>query len=138
MKKTANEIEADIYQLVKGSYIATAINGGVYRDELRPVNSQKEDAVISFMTGAFDTFRQEGKVNINIYIPDKESAGIKRKDVKRCREIERICQEFANNIALERYRFQLGRMIQTFKEPDINQHFVNLQFDFYYNFLKNK
>ena len=135
MKKTGSEIEADVYKMVKDSILSSSVNGGVFLDGLRPVNSLKEDIVISFMTGIFDVFHQEGKVNINIYIPDKESEGVLRKNTKRCREIERICQVFIDTLLAGTYHFTLGRMIQTFEENTINQHFVNLQLNFKYNFL---
>ncbi|GIZ15499.1 hypothetical protein [Capnocytophaga catalasegens] len=135
MKKTASEIEADIYKLIKNSFISRFIKGDVYREGLRPANSQKEDVIVSFLTGIFDTFSQEGKVNINIYVPDRESSGINRKDIKRCREIEQVCQLFAENITLDNYHFKLSRMIQSFSEENINQHFVNMQLTFKYNFL---
>lgn len=61
MKKTGSEIEADVYKMVKDSILSSSVNGGVFLDGLRPVNSLKEDIVISFMTGIFDVFHQEGK-----------------------------------------------------------------------------
>lgn len=135
MRKTASEIEADIYKIVKNSILASAVTGGVFLDGLRPENSDKEDVIVSFMTGIFDIFHQEGKVNVNVYVPDKESSGILRKNTLRCREIERICQDFANTLKSNNYQFNLGRMIQVFNEKDINQHFVNVQLNFKYNFL---
>lgn len=135
MKKTASEIEADIYKIVQNSILKSAVTGGVFLDGLRPENSNKEDIIISFMTGIFDIFHQEGKVNINVYVPDKESSGILCKDTKRCREIERVCQVFCDTLASGAYKFTLGRMIQVFKESTINQHFVNVQLNFKYNFL---
>lgn len=135
MKKTASEIEADIYKIIKESSLLSVVSGSVYLDGLRPENSNEEDIIISFMTGVFDIFHQEGKININVYVPDKESLGILRKDTKRCREIERVCQVFCDTLASGAYKFTLGRMIQVFKENAINQHFVNVQLNFKYNFL---
>lgn len=48
MKKTGSEIEADVYKMVKDSILSSSVNGGVFLDGLRPVNSLKEDIVISF------------------------------------------------------------------------------------------
>ncbi|MDO5106027.1 hypothetical protein [Capnocytophaga sp.] len=135
MKKTASEIEADIYKIVKNSILKSAVSGDVFLDGLRPENSDKEDVIVSFMTGIFDIFHQEGKVNINVYVPDKESSGILRKNTLRCREIERVCQVFCDTLQTDGYQFRLGRMIQVFNEKAINQHYVNVQLNFKYNFL---
>lgn len=135
MKKTASEITADFYKFIKESDLAKAVNGGVYLDGLRPANSQKEDIIIAFMTGLFDVFDQTGKVVVNIYVPDKDSSGIKKKNFQRCREIERACQNFIDTFNSNKYRLMLGNIIQTFAEEDINQHFVNLQIEFRHNTL---
>ena len=66
MKKTASQIEADIYKYFKDK-INTLINGQTYRNGVRPLNSQKEDCVISFLTG-LDGQYQTGVININIFI----------------------------------------------------------------------
>ena len=50
MKKTASQIETDIYKYFKDK-INPLINGQTYRSGVRPLNSQKEDCVISFLTG---------------------------------------------------------------------------------------
>lgn len=135
MKKTASEIETHLYQLLKNSAVASAISGDVYLDGLRPTGSQKEDVVISFLTGAFADFRQIGKININLYVPDKISHGVGRKNTLRCRELERICQQFCDDLPANSYRFELGRMIQTFSDPPIKQHFINVQLNFLVNVL---
>lgn len=93
MKKTASEIEADIYKIVKNSILKSAVTGDVFLDGLRPENSNKEDIIVSFMTGIFDVFHQEGKVNINVYVPDKESSGILRK-TRYVAEKSNVCVKF--------------------------------------------
>lgn len=134
MRKTASEIEADIYQIIGESGLKNKINGSIYRDGLRPFDSQKEDIVISFLTAIEDVFYQEGKVNINLYIPDKTSTGHSRKDVKRCAEAERILLDFFQSLKVRKdYRFKLSKTIQTFKEENIDQHFTHLQLEFKYN-----
>lgn len=137
MKKTGLEFESYFFQLVKDSSLASVVNGKVYREDYRPANSNKEDIIVIFMTAVFNDYVQVGKVNINVYVPDIISSGIKRKDLKRCREIERACQDFFDGLKGNTYRFRLGQVINTFKEQEIDQHFVNLQIEFDYNSLSN-
>lgn len=136
MRKTGSEIEIDIYLLVKNSRIASTINGKVYRNGERPQNSTKEDAVVVFIT-TVGRQTQIGKVNVNIYIPDKNNNGYTKKDSKRCREIERVCQDFVDNLKNGNYIFSTEYAVQTFDEPKISQHFVNVQLEFQYNTLIN-
>lgn len=136
MKKiTASQIESYLYEQLQKSTLKTAINGQIYLDGLRPPNSQKEDVVVSFLTGIFTDFRQIGKVNINAYVPNKISNGVGTKDTRRCREMERLLQHFADDLPTDAYRWKPSRIILTFPEPSIGQHFVNLQLEFLYNTL---
>ncbi|WP_297970261.1 hypothetical protein [uncultured Capnocytophaga sp.] len=134
MKKTASQIESDIYKYFKDK-INTLINGQTYRNGVRPLNSQKEDCVISFLTG-LDGQYQTGVVNINIFVPMvKNNDNQYRKDFVRCDAIEQaltpIIEEAETD--LRNYRLQLHQMIQTFEETDIKQFFINAKVKFRYN-----
>ena len=134
MKKTGSQVEADIYRLVKTSAIATAISGGVYRDGTRPKDSKLEDAIVIFIT-ALDGQNQFGEVNINIYVPQKSFTGSTIKDLKRCTELEVICQQFFDSLPTNNYLFSLGGVIYTGEQYDIDQHYVNVKLRFKYNTL---
>ena len=134
MKKTASQIESDIYKYFKDK-INTLINGQTYRNGVRPLNSQKEDCVISFLTG-LDGQYQTGVININIFVPlVKNNDNQYRKDFVRCDAIEQdlmpIIEEAETD--LRNYRLQLHQMIQTFEETDIKQFFINAKVKFRYN-----
>ena len=138
MKKTASQIEADIYKYFKGK-IDPLINGQTYRNGVRPLNSQKEDCVISFLTG-LDGQYQTGVVNINIFVPlVKNNDNQYRKNFVRCDAIEQdlmpIIEEAETD--LRNYRLQLHQMIQTFEETDIKQFFINAKIKFRYNTFNN-
>ena len=134
MKKTASHIEADIYKYFKDK-INPLISGQTYRSGVRPLNSQKEDCVISFLTG-LDGQYQTGVININIFVlMVKNNDNQCRKDFVRCDAIEqalmRIIEESKTN--LKNYKLQLHQMIQTFEDTDIKQFFINAKVKFRYN-----
>lgn len=138
MKKTASQIEADIYKYFKDK-INPLINGQTYRNGVRPLNSQKEDCVISFLTG-LDGQYQTGVININIFAPlVKNNDNQYRKDFVRCDAIEQALMPIIENAKtdLRNYRLQLHQMIQTFEETDIKQFFINAKIKFRYNTFNN-
>lgn len=138
MKKTASQIEADIYKYFKDK-INTLINGQTYRNGVRPLNSQKEDCVISFLTG-LDGQYQTGVININIFVPmAKNNDNQYRKNFVRCDAIEQALMPIIENAKtdLRNYRLQLHQMIQTFEETDIKQFFINAKIKFRYNTFNN-
>lgn len=134
MKKTGSQVESDIYKLVKNSVIATAITGKVYRFATRPHESKLEDSIIIFITG-LDGENQDGALSINTYIPYITFGGSLIKNVKRCNELEIICQQFVDSLPTDNYLFSLGQVISTFDEAEINQHFINIKLRFKYNTL---
>ena len=134
MKKTASQIEADLYKYFKDK-IKPLINGQTYRNGVRPLNSQKEDCVISFLTG-LDGQYQTGVVNINIFAPMvKNNDNQYRKDFIRCDAIDQALMPIIEEAEtdLHNYRLQLHQMIQTFEETDIKQFFINAKIKFRYN-----
>lgn len=134
MKKTASQIESDLYKYFKDK-INPLINGQTYRNGVRPLNSQKEDCVISFLTG-LDGQYQTGVININIFVPlVKNNDNQYRKDFVRCDTIEQTLMPIIENAKtdLRNYRLQLHQMIQTFEETDIKQFFINAKVKFRYN-----
>ncbi|WP_298824491.1 hypothetical protein [uncultured Capnocytophaga sp.] len=138
MKKTASQIEADLYKYFKDK-INPLINGQTYRNGVRPLNSQKEDCVISFLTG-LDGQYQTGVVNINIFVPMvKNNDNQYMKDFVRCDTIEQALMPIIENAktALRNYRLELHQMIQTFEERDIKQFFINAKIKFRYNTFNN-
>ena len=138
MKKTASQIEADIYKYFKDK-INLLINGETYRNGVRPLNSQKEDCVISFLTG-LDGQYQTGVININIFVPlVKNNDNQYRKDFVRCDAIERALMPIIeeSKTALRNYKLTLHQLIQTFEETDIKQFFINAKIKFRYNTFNN-
>ena len=133
MRKTSEEIEADVYAALKNSSIKTLIAGNIYLNGTRPLNLRTEDALITFVSG-IDSQVQTGIVNVNIYVPNinnGQSNGLKVKDVKRCKEIAIALQAFQLSIrVLSEYYFELDSIIKTFKVDEIEEHFVNCRLKF--------
>lgn len=138
MAKTGKQIQGDIYRMLKTSTLATAISGEVYRNGLRPRDSQKEDAIVIFTTGTPDEI-QEGVVTVNIYVPDIDpyDNGVTVEDSERTEELEQLADEWVNSLTADKscYKFRLMQTIYTEDEAAINQHFVviKLQYRYYDN-----
>lgn len=138
MAKTGKQIQGDIYRMLKTSTLATAISGEVYRNGLRPRDSQKEDAIVIFTTGTPDEI-QEGVVTVNIYVPDIDpyDNGVTVEDSERTEELEQLADAWVNSLTADKscYTFRLMQTIYTEDEAAINQHFVviKLQYRYYDN-----
>lgn len=127
MAKTGKQIQGDVYRLFRDSTLYTMISGEVYRNGLRPRDSQKEDAIVTFTAGLPDQI-QTGVVTVNIFVPDidPEDNGTWVEDGQRTEELERLAQEWADSLTAEVscYKFRLQQTIYTEAEPSIHQHFV--------------
>ncbi len=136
MVKTSEEIEADVYALIKQSELASAISGKVYRNEKRPNNSNKEDVIVIFQTAIKEGIYQIGAVNVNVYVPDLlKGSNTYSKNIARCRELGRLCANFVASLQTGSYWFKTTKTIQTYDEPKINQHFININLEFKHNTL---
>lgn len=127
MRKTGNDIEADIFALVSASALASAIDGSVYRKGTRPLNSKKEDILVAFV-GGIDGQKQEGIVNVNAYVNNIDNnSGAKVKDIGRCKELEHALQSFIEEAVIENYDMWPDKQIDTYEVQNTEQHCVNLR-----------
>ena len=133
MTKTGQQVEDDIYGIVKTSPLASIINGSVYKFGTRPRDSKSEDAVVKFVTG-YDGQIQSGTVVINIYVPDFDASGngVLVRDITRCTEIEIAANKWVDSLTADKsdYIFRLSQTIYTEEEPEIKQHFVSIRLRF--------
>lgn len=134
-KKTGQQIVGDVMRLLKGTPIVSAVNGGFYREGLRPRDSKKEDIIVIFTNSDADQF-QTGSVTINIYVDDIRygKSGILVCNGKRCEELEVICQQSIDLLKADKsdYRFSLRSAIHTQHDESINQSFIVAQIGFIY------
>lgn len=129
MRKTGGQVLNDIYRMIRDSELPAFVSGSLCKN-VRPMNSELEDIVISFKAG-LDGQIQDGAVTINIYVPDiNDGSGCTVINSARCTQIEAKANEVFKPSVYSDYRFSLGNMIQTFAEPEIGQHFVNVDLRF--------
>jgi hypothetical protein len=134
MTKTSQQVVNDFYFMVKGSPLASLINGKVYKYKTRPRDSKKEDAVIRFVTGR-DAQVQSGTVVVNIFVPDvdHEDNGVLAPDITRCTEIEIVANTWVKSLTVDKtgeYKISFSQTISTEEEPEIDQHFVSVRLRF--------
>lgn len=130
MEKTSEDIEADVYRILKESALKKAIGGQVLRDGRRKKGATTEDAVVKFLSG-IDGQEQFGVVLIHIYVPNKAFSddGELSKDTPRIRELQRvvnsvIANDFDNNTE---YVFEKDGTPQSYPVEGIEQHFINVR-----------
>lgn len=135
MAKTGKQIQGDIRRLLTNSDLVKQISGEVYRNGLRPRDSRKEDAVVTFTAGLPDQI-QTGVVTVNIFVPDidPDDNGTWVEDGRRSEELEKLAQEWADSLTagVSCYKFKLQQTIYTESEPDIHQHFVVIKLKYEY------
>ena len=69
MIRTDIDIKDALHSWIIQSTLAHSVSGKVYKDA-RPLNSDKEDIVISVLARDAGAQIQEALVNVNIYVPD--------------------------------------------------------------------
>lgn len=131
--KTGQQIITDLIALLRGSTLASGVNGTIYRSGTRPRNSESEDIVVIFTTGDGAQF-QSGVVTINIFVPyiPVGNDGVLYEDSERCEEIEALAQSTVDDLTADRsnYRFRLRDTIHTQQDDEINQSFVVVRLSF--------
>lgn len=131
MELTGQEIEDIVYAKIKS--LSLDISGNVYERGTRPLSSDKEDCVVSFLTGTADQV-QIGEVVVNIYVPDiLLGDGMYYKNTARCKELELLLVGLTPELNRDsHFVFTKSGMICTLEEKDIKQHFVSVKFRFKY------
>lgn len=131
-KKNALKIEDDIYKVLVDVFPGI-IGGTLYKEGTRPLDASTEDAVI-IVSGGDTEQVQTVRAHINIYVPDVDNgSGNLVEDKTRLAELsdyDETIVETLNNVLFEEYSFRLNKITDTFAEPDINQHFVNVNLEF--------
>lgn len=132
MKKTGGQIESDVYALISASDLKGMIGGTIYKDGMRPVNSDKEDVVVVF-AGGLDAQFQSGIVIVNIFVPNINNGGTKKvKNIARCTALETEANEWLMSLKPTDYRFSLDSIISSKQALEIDQHYVNIRIKFDY------
>lgn len=126
--KTETQIETDFYRIIKSSQIPSIINGKVYRRGMRPLDSQKEDCIVQFLSGRNGQL-QEGVLNMNIFVPKIliGSSTNKVEDLKRVEELEIAIMELFTDNAFENsyYLVEVNETPKSIDYADIKQTCIN-------------
>ena len=122
MVKTETEIERDVFRIIKASSLSSEIGGKVYRRGMRPMNSQAEDAVVTFLSGE-EGQEQTGVVVLNVFIPKTlfGSGTNKVENLPRVEEIERIIVDLFTDYTDGEYWFDLRTTPQALDYDNIDQ-----------------
>lgn len=127
MIKSELQIEQDVYDLLKDD-LKSLIGGDVYKNGMRPIDAQTEDAVIAVSDASADQI-QLGHVQINVYVPNIDGKPDKGRMTELSEWHEMLC-ELMNTLTTDEYRFYPIRAARPFEVPEINQHFVNFEIEF--------
>lgn len=152
--KTAKEVQGDILRMIREYPITTdqhagnvlpyplpfplgagtmadCISGDVYRQGLRPRDSQLEDITVGFVAGVPSQI-QTGVVAVCIYVPDIDpyDNGVLVEDMQRTAQLERIAQDWFDSIHTPAlgmgYNLSLQDTITTVEDEPIHQHFISI------------
>ncbi len=127
---TGQEVEDYVFERVR--LLDLGINGKVYKHGTRPIDSKKEDCVVTFLTGTTGQIQQVEAV-VNIYVPDiKVKNGLYMRDIARCKQVEQRLKSVCDDLDSQAMQCELSGAIVTIEEPSIKQHFVSLKLRFYH------
>lgn len=116
------ELKDTLYSYVKNSKIIQEIDGSLYKD-LRPLNSTKEDIIISVI--ARDARQlQNFIVNINLYVPDVKRGQEYIEDTQRLRYLSKICAEVFDETVIDKFIFSFEYQ-DTMPANGIGFHVIN-------------
>lgn len=122
--KSDIEIKDAIYAVIKGSALEKTVTGKLKKTK-RPINSDKEDIVISILENGSGQ-KQEAFVNVNIYVPDYIRDGQAEENTIRLRELCRMSYELLFNCRGNDFRIDSSGSKQRVMEVNgKKEHFIN-------------
>ena len=132
-RKNTITIEQEILAALEPLF-AGRISGNIYPSDCRPLDSKLEDAIITVSSASAEQI-QEGRARLNIYVPDiNNNSGRLVPDKERLEELALLDEEVVAvlNEANTDYYFDLFQATASIADPDIKQHFVNINLEFKY------
>lgn len=112
---------------------ALSFSGDLYRNGFRPLDSKKEDCVVSFLVGDEGMFIQQGNCVVNIYVKDKRGTdGMFYENTSR---LIALSEEFRNidrklTAVCDEFNWHHDGAILIENEEAIHQHFVSCNLSF--------
>ena len=129
--KSTAIIEQQMYEWLE-QFMADKVSGGFYPSDCRPGNSAQEDAVLT-VSYADASQVQAGRAKLNIYVPDIDCGSNRVVPNKtRLQELSQLDETIIAtlNEADTDYLYFLSAATHTINDPDIGQHFVNINIGF--------
>lgn len=124
MQKTEQEIEEDVFVMVRDSVLGRVIRGGVYRPGMRDDAAKGEDIVVKYIAGRGEQW-QVSEVVVNVYVPDVMMRGGKLvRDMKRIKELEKLINEMVWNDK-SHYQLEKADTPKVIHHEEIDQHCIN-------------
>lgn len=122
MMKTDIDIKDDIFAHLKDTKLAKSVTGKI-RKTLRPMNSNKEDIVISVLANVNGQI-QEAVVNVNIYVKDIIRDNQAEENSQRLRTLCQLAEEALKVGRGDNYRFVLeSQRVMALDKSD--EHIIN-------------
>lgn len=131
--RTGQQVEDDVFAILRNSSLASEIRGTVYHRELRPRESQAEDAVVIFVAGLPGDDIETGTVLIQIFVQDEDAYGTGQlvPATERLTELEQFAAQWVEKLKKMQtetgYQFSLADTIHTAEFAEKNQHFVAIR-----------
>lgn len=122
--KTDQEIKEEIYQFIKGTDLEQSVSG-VLSTRKRPLNSTKEDILISILANG-NRQKQQAFVNVNIYVQDqsvKKNAQLEE-DGERIGQLSRIAADLFEVFWIGTARVNLEEQ-RVFEVENGKEHVIN-------------
>lgn len=130
--KTENEILTDVYNVVKTTPI-NDLNGEIYK-KTRLTDSNKEDCVISLISGLNAKFFRNGGLIVKIFYNDILINNTYREDDLNGQAKEELLINLSESlIDLNGYSFTMESRetyTEKFQEDSVNQHYAVLRINF--------
>ena len=131
MPKGQTTIEMEMYAALE-ELMGQTIKGTFYPSEVRPLEANTEDAVLTVSNATADQI-QEGRARLNIYVPDID-IGYESlvPDKTRLMELEAVTEKVIEtlNEADTAYYFDLFQATATIAVPGKEEHVLNIGIHF--------
>lgn len=123
MIHTDIDIKDGLYNWLKNSATVGMVSGSLYKDQ-RPLNSEKEDIVISVLARDAGSQVQYATANINIYVPDVRRGKEAVEDTARLRALSAKAAEEMEYCHLGSAIYELASQ-EIYKVNGIDWHVIN-------------
>lgn len=128
--KQSFDTDTILCRILNSSPVKDEISGGIYYQDDRPNDSEKEDIVINTVTLSQDFHPQLGESNINVFVPDKlvtiNGKQQRKTDRVRLKELSEIITTAIRNANIKGLK-AIIKWQTVLAVHEVNQHFSNIR-----------